>query len=679
MDDPNVKIVNTVCPRNCYSACGMQVFVKDGKVIKIQGNKNNPATYGAICQKGLSYPRMISSENRLLYPLKRTGEKGQGQFERIEWDEAADIIHDRFIETARKYGPESILYYVASGNHGSAMQSYAYGFWYQMGGFSTTRGSLCSPAADLAVKYTYGVSKDSAIADIENARLIILWGKNPAYTNFHTMRYINKAVEKGARLVTIDPRRNESSIKSHLHLYPRCGTDGLLAIGIAKFIIERGLLGEDFIKDHTYGFEQYKEMLNRYTLDEICSTVEIDKNEIEKLFELIKETPRFTLIMGKGFQRYSNGGQTARAVCLLPALTGGTGRSGSGLYYSDAQRPGFVWPYFPPEPDKIRKDIGKALLGSDILEKNDPPIKGVWIERANPVTSNPNNKKIIEALKSLDFIVCTEHFMTDTAAMADIVLPTAMFLEENDIISSYGHSYLQLKQKALDSPGECKSDKEIYRLMGKRFGFDMRYLPENDEEILEDVINASGFKTTIEKMRIVPYLFPEYNEIAFSDMKFPTSSGRIEFYSEALHDDWGENPLPVYSEPLESKYSAPVLFEKYPLQLMSAHAKERINSQFFEICKKDAPAVNMHTNDALARGINEGDLVKIFNERGEIFARASVGEIIKPGVINVCEGWWNCTGAGVNALSDDRETDIGHGAAFHNCLVEAVKVKKDNY
>ncbi len=667
------KMINTVCPMNCYSACGMRAHVQDGKLVKIEGNCQNLATYGKICAKGLRFPQLLASPERLLHPLKK---KRGGGFERIPWQEAIDIIHERFTSISKQYGPESILYYAASGNHGSAMHAYPWGFWYQMGGCSATRGSLCAPAANEGVRYTYGICKDSAIADIQNAKLIILWGKNPAFTNVHTMRYIHAAIERGAKLVTIDPRMNESSAKSTLHLFPRCGTDGLLAIALAKFIIESGLSDDAFLARHAHGFEEYKAFLDGYSVDEICELAEIPFGQLSKLYELIRETPRFTLILGKGFQRCSNGGQASRAICLLPALTGAVGKSGSGLFYSDMQHPAFVWPFYPPRPNKIRQDISIGRVADAILTRNDPPIKAAWIGKANPVVSNPNQHKTMDAIRKLDFVVCAEHFLTDTAKMADIVLPAAMFLEDDDMVYSYGHSYIQLKQKAVECAGACKTDREMFRLLGQRFGFDMRYLPEDDEEILRGITKASGLKTSLERLREEPYLFDGFEEIAFSDLVFPTRSGKIEFYSEAIAEDWGVDPLPVFTEPPESKYSEPELFAKYPLQLMSAHPKDRINSQFEKA--KPAQEVNetrvyLHSLDAQVRDIQEGDMVRVFNGRGELFRKAQVGEKIKPGVINVFEGEWRAAGASVNVLNEDRDTDIGFGTAYHNCLVEIEK------
>lgn len=678
MAEEKLRIVNTVCPRNCYSGCGMQIHLKGDKIIKVKGNENNPATRGKICLKGLSYPQMIDHPDRLLYPLKRKGARGTSQFERITWDEAMDLVYDHFKPMVETYGPESILYYVGSGNHGSIMQQYAYGFWYQLGGFTGTRGNLCDSAATEAIRYTFGAIKNSALTEIEHTELIILWGKNPSFTNMHSMYHIHKALEKGAKMVTIDPRLNESSNRSDLHLYPRCGTDGLLAIGVAKCMIDKGLVDGDFINKHVLGYEAYKTMLDDYSMEEIARLTEVSVEAIQQLVDMMAAVKKFTIILGKGYQRYSNGGQTTRAICALPVIAGAIGKRGVGLYFNDSQRPMQKWPYYPPKPQHIRTTLNMGKL-AEIDHMQDPPIKGMWIEAANPMTSNPNRHKLEKALQGLDYMVCAEHFLTDTAKMADLVLPAAMFLEENDIIRSYGHSYLQLKQKVMACPREVKTDKEIYHMLGKRFGFDMAYLPEDDATILRQVISASGYATTLEEMKEKPYLFPEYDAIAYADKIFPTESGKIELYAESLQRDWGVHPLPIYVEPSESKYSNPEGFKKYPLQFMTAHAKERINSQFSQpdwLSEMVEPEMHIHTKDALARKIRNGDRVRVFNQRGEIYVKALVGEAVQSGTVNVFEGWYDHTHASVNKLTEDRATDFGHGAAFHNCLVEVEKVNE---
>jgi anaerobic selenocysteine-containing dehydrogenase len=306
---------------------------------------------------------------------------------------------------------------------------------------------------------TYGEVKHNKISDLENSKLIILWGSNPAYTNIHLMHHVNKAVDKGAKLITIDIRENESGTKSNLYLNPRPGTDGCLALGIASQLIENNIIDDNFIDQHTFGFAEFKELVKNYPLSKVSDITGIPLHKIEAMIGFIKNTPEYALICGMGVQRYTNGGQTIRAISLLPALTGNIGKKGCGFYFSDRQAPELNWPFSPPKPKRIRNSI--------------PVAKAMWIEQANPMTSNPNINLLARVMNKLDLIVVADLFLTDTARMADIVLPAASMYGYYDLISGYGHSYIQLQQKLIEPPGECKHESEMYRLLGKKFGFNL--------------------------------------------------------------------------------------------------------------------------------------------------------------------------------------------------------------
>jgi anaerobic selenocysteine-containing dehydrogenase len=676
MHNEELKVVNTVCSKNCFATCPLKVYVKDDKIIKVEGKDNNPITRGKICTKGRVYPEIVNSKERLLYPLKRVGTRGEGKFERISWDEAIELMYSKLNSLRQEHGAESVLYYQGSGNFG-VMRKYAYGFWYQFGGYTGTIGDLCDPAAEEGMKYGYGWRTQNSLDDLLNSKLIILWGGNPAHTNIHAMYFINEAVKNGAKLVTIDPRKNESSSKSSLHIYPRGGTDGLLAIGIAKLLIEKGLADYNFIDKYTYGFDKYEDFLKAYTLEEVCDITEVPLGELNKLADLIAQYPKYAMIMGYGFQRYSNGGQTIRAVSLLPAITGSIGESGCGIYCGESTGGMLQWPYLPDKPEKVRLAIPKGRITSEIEALDLPKIKAMWVEKANPLTSNPNLKKLQQTLKGLEFIVVSENFLTDTAKFADIVLPAASFLEEDDLVAAYGHPYVQLKQRTVNPSGECKTDREIYRLLGQKFNFDMNYLPQDDIEILNKVLESSSMNTTLEEMKEKPYLAEDYDHIAFRNKDFKTTSGKIEFYSEDIARDWGVSPVPVYEEPEESKYSSKADYLKYPLQLITAHSLERINSQFTESKKLTelfSTVVHINKTDAEARSIFTGDAVRVFNDRGEVFLNAKVIEGIKPGAINIFEGLPHKTRIAVNNLIEDRITDMGYGTSYHTCLVEIEKL-----
>lgn len=666
----------TVCPKDCFGSCSLEVEVEKGKVIKVRGNRNSPVNQGRICIKGNNYSNMVYSPERLLYPLQRIGKRGKGEFKRISWEQALDIIHKKLKNLKEQYGPESVLYYNRFANLG-AVKNCAYGFWYQFGGFTSTYGGLCDSAAQEAIILTYGEVKHNKISDLENSKLIILWGSNPAYTNIHLMHHVNNAVDKGAKLITIDIRENESGAKSHLYLNPRPGTDGCLALGIANQLIENNLIDNDFISQHTFGFTEFKGLVKNYPLGKVSDMTGIPLRKIKTIIGFIKNAPEYALICGMGVQRYTNGGQTIRAISLLLALTGSIGKKGCGFYFSDRQAPELNWPFSPPKPRRIRNSIPVAKLASELDNQADPPVKAVWIEQANPMTSNPNTNLLTRAMNQLDLIVVVDLFLTDTARMADIILPATSMFEYYDLITGYGHSYIQLQQKLIEPPGECKHESEMYRLLGKKFGFNLDYLPENDLSTIEKIIIKSNLNTDVEELKEKPYLHPSYQEIAFSNFKFNTPTQKIEFFSQRMRDRWGKDPLPTYNEPVENKYTSPNIYIKYPLSLVSSHAHNKMNSQFSDISiLKEEPFVWINPHDAAKRGINENDKVKIYNERGSLILKAILTEKATPGIAHTYFGWWGGVHqANINKLIGDYVSDIGYGTAFQNCLVE---IKKKN-
>ena len=676
----NRPLVHSVCPKDCFGSCSLEVEVGKGKIIKVRGNRNSPVNQGGICVKGMNYPNMVYGPERLLYPLRRIGKRGKGEFKRISWEQVLDTIYEKLKNLREQYGPESVLYYNRFANLG-VVKNCAYSFWYQFGGFTSTYGGLCDSAAQEAITLTYGEVKHNRISDLENSKLIILWGSNPAYTNIHIMHHINKAMGKGAKLITIDIRENESGSKSNLYLHPRPGTDGCLALGIANQLIENKLIDHNFIDQHTFGFAEFKKLVKNYPLEKVSDTTGIPLHKINSIINYIKESPEYALICGMGVQRCTNAGQTVRAISLLPVLTGSIGKKGCGFYFSDRQAPELNWPFSPPKPEKIRNSIPVAKLASGMNNQVDPPVKAMWIEQANPMTSNPDINQLSGAMNKLEFIVVADLFLTDTVRMADIVLPAVSMYEYYDIISAYGHSYIQLQQKIIDPPGECKHESEIYRFLGKKFGFNLDYLPENNLSTIEKIISSSNLNTDIKKLKEKPYLHPDYQEIAFSDFKFITSTGKIEFYSQQMKDRWGQNPLPFYYEPMENKYSSPELYAKYPLTFISAHALNKMNSQFSSIdIFQEEPFIWINPEDAENRGINDGEKVKVYNERGSLILKAIITEKVPPGIVHTYFGWWDGVHqANLNKLTGEYISDIGYGTAFHNCLVEIQKKNRGRF
>lgn len=679
-----VKEFITACPRNCYSTCSLIVQVENNKVVGIKPLPLNKATPFGGCLKGLSYVERANSPDRILYPLKKT----KAGFKRIAWDEALDTLAERLIHFRDVSGQQSVLFYAASGMAG-LLNDFSGKFWrHVFGGATTVYGNLCWPAGLEATRLTLGENKHNVPWDLENAKLIILWGKNPAESNLHEMIPLNNALDNGAELIVIDPRRTQSSQRASLLLQPYPSTDAAIAVAVANILIQKGWIDKQFVESHVFGFEQFAQHVKPFTAQWASDISGVPSNLIEKLAEYIGNVRPMTLIPGYGMQRYTNGGQTVRAILALSVITGNIGKPGACWHYANLQSYVFddvLEPlcYYPPEkPDgTIRRSISTARLGEDMLNTKDPELKMIWVERGNPLTQNPNTGKVLQAFHKLDFRVVVDQFMTDTALEADIILPAKNMFEQSDIIGSYWNPYIQLKQKVVDPAGEVKPETEIYWLLAQKLGFKNSelasiLLPPGDkyvDQFLEKQLNR--YNLTLDDLKKGPILAPGLQEIAFSDYRFNTPSGKIELYSQQVQTLWGENPLPNYMPAVE-------LFREqtpYPLFLMSPNTKNRIHSQFNNLkiisMISGEPILQMNPADAAQRGISNGDLVEVFNHRGAFSLRAQLTYEVRVGCVVIPNGWWRTQGAPVNILSEGRETDMGHGSAFHNNRVEVKLVK----
>ncbi|MCK5056921.1 MAG: molybdopterin-dependent oxidoreductase [Candidatus Aminicenantes bacterium] len=680
-----MEVYTTACPRNCYSTCSMKVYVENGRICNVEADPQNKATPEGVCLRGLSYVERVHSQDRILTPLKR--KQGTADFAEISWDEALDTIIAKLQSYKEKYGPRSVLYYYGSGTKG-LLNAVGADFWRLYGGYTTTYGDLCWPAGLEATRLTLGENIHNAPWDIENARLIIMWGKNPAETNIHQMRSIDLALEQGAKLIVIDPRRTRSSETAELLIQPKPGTDGALALGVAHLLIKKNLIDREFIEKYVLGFPEFEKRVRDFTPQRASALTDVPARYIEGLAEYLGNIKPASISGGYGMQRYTNSGQTMRAIIALAVITGNIGQPGAGWIYANLQTGIFdkvrdPIAFFPPkEPDGVvRVSISTARLGRDILDTTDPPLKMIWVERGNPVTQNPETNTVLKAFRSLDFRVVVEQFMTDTAREADIILPAKSMFEQSDVIGAYWHPYIQLKQKVINPPGKVKPETEIYYLLARRLGFPAEEIKNKipgpgDAEIeayLETKLKPFP-ELTLERLREGPIPAPGTKEIAFADFKFPTPSGKIEIFSKEAEERWGVDPLPDFSEPLESTGRKSKEAAKYPLYFMTPNTKNRIHSQFnnLELIRQFSPVpfVFITPEDAEKRGIKNHDEVRIFNDRGELILPAKIDFSMKSRCIAVTNGWWISEGGGVNFLSFGRETDMGHGSAFHDTLVE---------
>ncbi len=671
----------------------MVVTFEAGRITRVEGDPENPATRGRVCLKGISYARRVSTAGRLLHPLRR---RPDGTLARVTWDEALGTIAASLEGIRQRLGPQSVLYYEGSGSHG-ALGRLAMAFWRQFGGCTLTCGDLCWPAGLEATRLTYGANLHNHPRHTASSRFVLLWGHNPAETNIHQMRWIQDAQRGGAIVAVVDPRSTDTTDAADLHLQPRPGTDAALALGMARVMVEAGLHDEAFLSQHASGFDRYCERLREYPLGRVSAITGIPGAAIQQLaLDYARRAPAL-LIAGFGLQRHHHAGQTMRAVSLLPALTGNIGVPGGGWQYANLNSHCLRDPPLPPEPPGVRRAIPVARLGPALGELDRPPVAAAWIEKGNPASQNPRSDLVRDALARLELVVVVDQFLTDTARLAHIVLPAKTMFEEEDLVTAYWHPYLQRRAKLWDAPGEARTETEIWRQLCERFGFDTSYFPADDEEVRRLLVemlpaapapadaapstndaSARGMSPALRGQRLLDALAVRpvdptgSGEIAFADFAFPTPSGRIEFASDEAARAWGLDPVPGYV-PLDEGHES-TQASRYPLQLLSCKTRDRIHSQFGNLdWVRDVERphrLDMHPDDAAARGLREGDAARIWNDRGSLGLTVRIDAGLRPGVVHVLEGRCHEDDPDINQLTDAGVTDINHGATFYECLVE---------
>jgi anaerobic selenocysteine-containing dehydrogenase len=661
----------TACPRNCYSTCTFRVQVKNNVICGILPYSENLATPEGPCIKGLSYFERATSPNRIIHPLKKNSD---GSFVRISYDEALEIISEKLIRIRQESGSHSIFWYKGSGMSGLTNEIGSE-FWKNFGGVTTTYGNLCWPAGLEAVRLTLGTVKHNVPWDLVNAKTIIIWGKNTAETNIQEIAFIAKAREKGCKIVVIDPVRTPTADKSDILYSVKPGTDAALALAVARILIERDLVDHSFIQNYVLGFNEFRSSLN-ITPEQASEITGIPEDNIVALAETIGNGSPLTIIPGYGLQRHHNGGQTIRTILSLVLLTGNLGKSGAGFNYANLQSYIYDNPkepvcYYPEvvKDQPFRRTVSMARLGLCMLT-NETKLRAAWVERGNPIIQAPDSGNVRKAFNKLEFKVVIDEFLTDTAKVADIILPAKNMFEQSDIVGSYWSPYVQFKPKILDAPKEVLPESEIYYYLAKKAGLNTDNLPEpgnvNIEKWMERRIKDFS-PISIEDLRKAPMIPPSLQEIAYEDCKFETPSGKAELLSIRAEEIWGVSTLPVYI-PAENENSG------FHLILLTPNMGSRIHSQFgnLEIIRSsfDEPGAKISPVEAEKRYIKNGSRIRIYNENGSVITTAIISARIPEGTIVLPNGIWLNEGGGGNELISARETDMGFGAAFHDTMVE---------
>jgi anaerobic selenocysteine-containing dehydrogenase len=665
------QVVKVACPHDCPDTCGMLVTVQNGVATKIQGDPSMPFTEGTLCTKVAHYLERTYSPDRLMYPQKRVGKKGEGKFKRISWDEALDEIVARL----RVLEPESILPCSYAGTMGMVQyMSMDRRFFNRLGASQLDR-TLCSSAGKAGIKATLGGSVGMDPERFDEAKLIILWGANPVVSNLHLWSRVQEAKRRGAKVIAIDPYRSLSAEKCTQHVALLPGTDGALALAMMHVLISENLIDRDYIERYTLGYEELrKRILEDHSPQwaaQVCGL------RVEEIVQLARDYGRIkpaAIRLNYGMQRHAGGGIAARNIACLPALVGAWRDLAGGIVLTTADFYKFDHAALE-RPDLLGgrkpRTINQSQLGDALLEAK-PPVKAIIVYNNNPVAVCPDSNKVLKGFAREDlFTVVMDHFQTDTADYADILLPATTQLEHHDVHKSYGHLYVLANNPAIAPVGESLPNSEVFRR------FDEPCFRDSDEDICR---TALAGKFDWEKLKrdgwqrlAVPEKFAP-----FAQGGFPTPSGKCELHSEWLEKQ-GIDPLPFFNPPAELKDDA--LAERYPLAFLSPPARHFLNSTFANLARfrefEREPHLDMHPEDARRRGIADGDAVRVFNDRGSYELKACVNGKPRPGVVVAPSVWWKKhapDGRNANDVTSQRTADLGGAATFYDCRVQVERV-----
>jgi anaerobic selenocysteine-containing dehydrogenase len=681
------KVVRAACPHDCPDTCALDITVENGVAVKVEGG-DMPFTGGTLCTKVAKYLDRTYSPDRVTHPLRRVGAKGPGRgtWERISWDEAITTIVARFKAVCAD-DPQGVLPFDYAGTMGQVQ-------WHSMGkrlfsrmGASLLDRTFCSSAGKAGLKVSLGATVGMDPERFEDAKLILIWGSNPIVSNLHLWTRIQEAKRRGARLIAIDPYRSLSAEKCHQHLAPLPGSDGALALGMMHVIIGEGLHDRDYIARYTLGFEQLAERVKEFTPEKVAAITGLAADDIIALAREYAGTKSAAIRLNYGMQRHSGGGMATRNIACLPALIGawreaaggismGTGGF-FGMNEAAVQRPDLLKASGRPTPRMINMSkIGDALLAAD------PPVRALYVYNTNPVAVAPDSSKVIAGFSRADlFTVVHDVFITDTADYADIFLPATTQLEHYDLHTAYGHLYVLANNPAIAPVGEALPNSEVFRRIAAGMGYTEDCFGDSDEDICRQALDSKNPRMQgieWEKLKAAGWMRLNVPQIyaPFAEGNFPTPSGKCEFYSETAKQQ-GLDPLPAWTPPRESARSNPELAKRFPLAMISPPNRHFLNSSFanlpFALAEAKTPTLDIHPADAADRDIADGQMLRIFNDRGAFLAQARVSDRARPGVVIALSIWWKKLtpdGRNANDVTSQATADMGNAATYYDCLVE---------
>jgi len=673
------QTVRVTCTHDCPDACSALVTVVDGEAVDIRADASHPVTGRHLCVKVDRYLERVYSPDRVMTPLRRTGAKGAGEFEPLSWDEALDEITDRWQAIIAEDGGEAILPYSYLGSMG-ALSAFGptWGLFHTMGASQLER-SICGGQA-IALSFATG---GDAYADPEflpDARLIVAWGIDVVSTSIHTWDFIRKAKANGARFVVIDPYRSRTARRADSHLAIRPGTDGALALGLAHVVIAENLVDEAYVAANTTGFDDYAAAVEPWTPDATAAATGLDAEDVVGLARDYATTRPAAIRFGVGMQRAAGSGMAVRAIQCLPALTGQWRHKGGGMVNASTVSNLGFWSLWALPDAKMGRTISMIRLGAALNDPElAPPIRSLFVWNSNPAVIAADQRRVLEGLARDDlFTVVHDQFVTDTARYADVVLPAPTMIEHDELVGSWGFNYVSINHAAIEPLGESRANPEVARNLAQRMGYHDELFNMSDDEMIQQCLDNATLGPAVSRERLESEGFvrvePARGDVPFADGGFPGPSGKFEFSCQAMAEAFGLGPVATFVPPAESPETTPDLAERYPLRLLTLKRHHSINSSYggLPVMRGAEPdlLIELHPDDACDRGLNDGDAIRVWNDRGEVRGLLRSTDDVLAGSVVVPFGRWLNGGLGANALTSDRLGDMGGGPTFCDALVE---------
>jgi anaerobic selenocysteine-containing dehydrogenase len=663
-----VTVVETACPLDCPDACSLAVTVQSGKVVGIDGSHKNPVTSGYICAKVRKFDQRVYGDDRILYPAVRKGRKGEGKFSRVPWDEALELVASRFEQAKARDGGASILPYSYGGSNGMLTQDNIDAQLWRRFGTSRLARTLCAAPTGAANMALYGKMASVTYQDYPEARLIIMWGVNPGASGIHLVPYVRDAQKRGATLVVVDPRATQMARAADVHLAVRPGTDVVVALAIHRYLFTNGYADEAFLRDHTTGAETLRERAEPWTFDRAAEVSGVDAAALERVAELYAKSSPALIRCGWGLERNRNGGNAALSVLALPAVGGKFGVRGGGYSMSNSASWNIDRTWIgTPEPDT--RIVNMNHLGRALTEYDDPAVNVLFVYNCNPAATVPDQRRVLRGLERENlFTVVFDQVMTDTALYADVVLPATTFLEGYDFAKGYGPISLDLGRPVVDVVGEARANADVFGALASRLNVLRPDEPEGELDLMVHVLNHLPEPIAAD-LRAGAMATPPCGPapIQFVDVFPNTPDRKVNLFPAALD---ATTPLGLY------RFQSDPATERYPLALISPASERTVSSTLGELPRPDVKLL-MHPDDARERGLADNDLVRIFNDLGEVHCPLTVAPSIRPGTVSLPKGLWrrstrnNMTGT---ALVPDTLTDLGDGACFNDARVQVASL-----